>query len=137
MFLRYPSGRPVPVLGKVVNGALAGLLIALCALGVGVVRAGVLLFSGKRVHLDGFFPSALWYVGGFIVGGALAGLLWPASDSRIRRAVVFVVGMGVVMGAIGVMEAGSPARWEPFDWLLWLGLSVAFGLALSYGYERR
>jgi hypothetical protein len=137
MFLRYPPDGPVPILGRVLNGALAGSLVAVCALGIGVVRAGILLFSGKRVDLGGLFPSVLGYVGGFIVGGALAGLLWPASDSRVRRAVVFVVGMGVVMGAIGVMETGSPARWQAFDWLLWLGLSVAFGLALSYGYERR
>ena len=137
MFLQYPSGRTAPIGGRILNGAMAGSLVALLAVSVAVVRALVLLAAGKKVELDGLFPSILWYVGAFVVGGALVGLLWPSSESRVRRAFVFIAGMSVVMGAIWIMEEGSPAAWAAFDWLAWCGLSVAFGLAISYGYERR
>jgi len=137
MFLKYPSGRTASVGGRILNGAMAGSLVALLAVSVAVVRALVLLVVGKKFELDGFVPSILWYVGAFVVGGALAGLLWPSSDSRVRRAFVFISGMSVVMGVIWIMEDGSPAAWATFDWLAWLGMSVMFGLAISYGYERR
>jgi hypothetical protein len=124
-----------PRLLRVRNGALAGLAIAILALGVGLVRALFAILGGQTVDLAGLLPTISWYVAAFVLAGAFAGLVWPRRDSPARRRLVFIVGMAIVVGIIVIVESGAPQTWRAFEWLMWLGLSVAFGLALSYGYE--
>ncbi len=130
---------PRPQVGallRIRNGALAGVAVALLAVAVGLGRAVLSLLTGNRVSFTGFFPGVLWYAGGFALGGALVGLIWPVGSSALRRRLIFVAGMSIVVGAIAILASGSPFTWHTFDWLLWAGLSILFGLALSVGYER-
>jgi hypothetical protein len=62
-------------------------------------------------------------------------LVWPPRDSPSRLRLGFIAGMAIVFGVIISLAAGSPGSWPISDWVIWLGLSVAFGLAGSEGYE--
>ena len=125
-----------PPLLRVRNGAMAGVAVAALALAVGLARAIFALLAGGRVSFAGVLPDVLWYAAGFVLGGALVGLLWPPEDAPIRRTLVFILGMSVLVGVIVILESGSPTTWGRFEWLLWAGLSALFGLALSFGYGR-
>jgi hypothetical protein len=127
---------PVGALLRIRNGALAGVGVALLGVAIGLGRALLSRSTGNRVSFPGFFPVVLWYATGFALGGALVGFVWPVGSSVLRRRLIFVAGMSIVVGAIAILESGSPLTWHRFDWLLWAGLSVLFGLALSVGYER-
>ena len=124
-----------PRLLRVRNGALAGLATAILALGVGLVRALLAILGGQTVGLEGLLPTTFWYVVAFVLAGGCAGLVWPQRDSPARRRLVLIAGMAVVVGIIVSVESGAPQTWRTFEWLMWLGLSLVFGLALSYGYE--
>ena len=124
-----------PRLSRVRNGALAGLGIAILALGVGLLRALFVILGGQTVALDGLVPTILWYVAAFVLAGGFAGLVWPRHDSPARRRLIFIASMAIVCGIIVTVEFGAPQTWRAFEWLLWFGLSLVFGLALSYGYE--
>ncbi len=127
---------PIRRLLRVRNGALAGFGVSLLGIGIGLGRALLIRLTGNRVSFDGFLPVMVWYAGGFALGGGLVGLFWPAGSSAARRRLVIIAGMSVVVGAIAIMESGSPLTWHVFDWVLWAGSSVLFGLAFSIGYER-
>jgi hypothetical protein len=133
MFMASPLN---PRLLRVRNGAIAGLAIALLAIGVGLGRALLAFLSGSTVGFADLFPTIAWYVTAFVVAGGFVGLFWPGDDSAGRRRLLFIGGVAIVVGVIGVVESGPPQAWRLFDWLVWVGLSVAFGLALSFGYER-
>jgi hypothetical protein len=124
-----------PHLLRVRNGAAAGFAIALFAIAVGLVRALWAIVAGTSLDFAGFLPAIAWYVGGFVIAGGFAGLVWPRQDSPARRRLVFIASMAIVVGVIVCLAAGSPGSWPLSDWLIWLGLSVAFGLAASHGYE--
>jgi hypothetical protein len=125
-----------PLLSRVRNGALAGLGVAILALGVGLVRALFAILGGQAFDLTGLFPTISWYVAAFVLAGGFAGLVWPQRDSPTRRRLVFIASMAIVVGIIVVLQSGAPQTWRTFEWLMWLGLSVAFGVAFSFGYER-
>jgi hypothetical protein len=126
----------MPRLSRVRNGALAGLGIAILALGVGAVRALFVILGGQTPDLAGLVPTIIWYVAAFVLAGGFAGWVWPRRDSPARRRVVFIASMAIVCGIIVTVESGAPQTWRAFEWIMWLGLSLANGLALSYGYER-
>jgi hypothetical protein len=124
-----------PRLLRVRNGVLAGLATAVLALGVSLFRALLAILGGQTFSLEGVLPTLSWYVAAFVLAGAFAGLVWPQRDSLARRRLVFIASMGIVVGITVSLESGAPQTWRIFEWLMWVGLSVVFGLAASYGYE--
>jgi len=124
-----------PLLLHARNGAMAGFAIALLALAVGSVGALWAFASGAPLDFAGVLSAIGWYVAAFAIAGGFAGLVWPRHDSPGRRQLVFIAGMAIVVGVIICVIAGLPGSWPIFDWVIWLGLSVAFGLAFSNGYE--
>jgi hypothetical protein len=83
--------------------------------------------------MDGIWPGAPWYVGGFLLGGAAGGALGPVRG--------FVGGrrtQGIVMAAIAlwtwmpilretVSGEDDPAAW----WTVWAVCSLIFGLMFA------
>lgn len=116
-------------------GAAVGAVLALFAILVGMIRMVVALVAGTRLSFEELGLLA-YYVGGFVAGGALAGLLWP-----FRRWIGGYYGLGViVMGfvafGIALAEDGPVAGWSSATWLMIVVLSLVFGLALGYGASR-
>ena len=124
-----------PHLLRVRNGAMAGLALAVFALAAGLVRASWAIVSGASLDLGGFLSTLGWYVAAFVIAGGFAGLVWPRRDSPARRRLVFIAGIAIVVGVIVAIDNGPPAAWPISNWVIWLGLSVGFGLAASRGYE--
>ena len=63
--------------------------------------------------------------------GALAGVLWPLTRTRLGATLVGFLSGFLVYAGVGVTMDGPPTSWEPFHW--WgaaiLGLIVGGGLA--------
>jgi hypothetical protein len=126
----------MPLIQRILRGALIGGAVSLCFLGIGLLRAAFALFGGTKVSFDGTWPEGLWYVGGFVVGGAAVGLCWPVRSYRAGRIGIWILGMVFVMLAILRMESGPPSMWKAEDF--WIGgiLAVFFGVAAAVGFER-
>ncbi len=111
-------------------------MVAALFVGVGLVRALVVFLSGHGVSFAGLWPTLGWYVGGFAVGGGLAGLLWPVTRSRLGRYFLSILGAACVVGALFIESDGPPWVWTTGTLAGFAGLSLVFGLAAAIGIER-
>lgn len=123
---RFPdwlvNGAFTTLLGSVLGGIAAGVLIA-----TGLIGAGIAFLAGGAVGTDGMLRGLLFYLGGFVVGGAVAGALWP-----VRRWIGGRYGLGIVVAsfvmiAISLFSNGPFSGWKTFDWIVIVFLSVVFG----------
>jgi peptidoglycan/LPS O-acetylase OafA/YrhL len=123
---------------RVLLGSAVGGVAALLALGVGLSRAGVSLLSGgpgTPLTADDTRMLA-FYVGGFVIAGALVGALRPDHGRRARGYAVFCLGGAVVMLAICVADRGSPAALHGFDVAMVTFLGPLLGAAFAHGWFR-
>jgi hypothetical protein len=118
-------------LRRALTGALYGAFAGALALAVGAIRIVFALAGGTRIsfeELRGF----VFYVGGFVLAGAVVGLLWPLTRTARGRYAVGVAGAGVgffvmMQGFFGLMPA-----WDGARWFAWVGSTFFFGAMLGY-----
>ena len=127
---------PISRLSRPVLGALAGGVVAAFLIGIGLLRALFAMAGGRSVHLTGAFPELLAYETSFVVSGALVGALWPVRKYAVGRVGIWILGMAVVVLAIMRMEEGPFSAWSTGDVWLSVVLTVLFGLAAAFGFER-
>lgn len=113
-------------------GAAMGGIMALLCVAIGLLRVLVVVLAGRQVNFDDY-TDLLYYMLGFISGGAAAGLLWP-----LRRWIGSYYGLGIVvmafvMLAILLVEEGPISSWDRGTWIGFVLLTVFFGLALGHG----
>ena len=113
------------------RGALVGAFIAALALLVGSARIGFALAAGQRIQFDELHVL-FYYVGAFVVGGAVVGLLWPLRRAQFGNLGVALA--GVTMGMLLLLRGihGPYAQWGGREWLMLLLLSPVFGLILAH-----
>jgi hypothetical protein len=124
------------ILRGAIYGALFGCIMAVLAIGVGLVRALALTLSGGTVAglTRDDVRLLAFYVGGFIVAGVVAGALGPLLPGRFGTYVRFATGGIVGMIAIAVAIDGSLEALDTAEWILVSTTGVVFGLAGAYGY---
>jgi hypothetical protein len=131
---RAPTGR----LRGLVAGALGGLGVAVVCLAVGLMRAAFVLLGGTHVTWpspEDIRPIAL-YVGGFVVAGAVAGVVGVERGRRARGYVVFMFGGAAVMLAIALADKGSVRAMDGVDAGAVVVLGPLFGAAFARGWYR-
>ena len=115
---------------------MVGAALGAVFLVIGLIRAAIVLVTGAKVQFAGFLIGAAWYVLGFASAGALVGLLWPLSRVRPLRYLLGIVAACCVVGAITISDDGAPWLWSHDTFIMWMGLSGAFGLAAGVGIDR-
>jgi len=124
------------VLKRIAIGSLAGVLVAILFLGVGLVRAVIAIIGGRHVSFEGLWPTIGWYAGGFALAGVTAGLLWGLTRYRLGRWALSIAGAACVVGALFVGDDGAPWKWSYDTVVGFAGLSLVFGLAAGLGIDR-
>ena len=92
-------------------GSTVGAVVAALALGAGLLRAAVVLASGRPVGMDGFAPAAALYALGFAAAGALVGALWPLRRAYAGRVFLGMLGGWIVFAFIARAMEGPVAGW--------------------------
>ena len=139
---RHPKRSRFDVAGAgldVARGAGIGLVIGLLFMGVGFLRAVLLLLTGGKLaalSLDDL-RFAVFYLGGFGLAGAVVGGLLPRFRGAVATYVCFAFGGMVVMAAIMAGDKGDLASNDRSDWLALMTLGAVFGLAAGHGWRKR
>ena len=110
-------------------GSFAGALAL--ALAVGGIRIVFALVGGTRITLEEL-RGFVFYVGGFVLAGAVVGLLWPLT--RTVRGRYGVGGAGAGVGFFVMMQGffGLMPAWDGARWFTWVSGSFLFGAMLGY-----
>ena len=118
-------------------GALGGAVIAGFALVVGLGRIVLALLSGRPTEaVSGADVRLLaFYVGGFVLAGALVGMLRTFVTSTVGMFGAMALGGVVVMCTIAVADEGLAAMTRG-DWIMMTVLGIIFGCAGAYGFTR-
>jgi hypothetical protein len=122
-----PDQPIVEAFARAVLGAVMGLLFGLLCLGVGALRALVVLLRGRRVDLTGLWPDVAWYVLGLVAAGAVMGAVWPRQPVRWRQYLAgFLAGM-TVFAVIARLTDGPVSAWQLHTYLMIVALGTLFG----------
>lgn len=89
------------------------------------------LASGRRMSFDEFVWPVFCYVGGFILAGAVMGLLWPLARTDLRRYAIAVVGAGLALLVMMSGYLGLMTIWDGSHWFAWVVCTLIFGAALG------
>lgn len=103
---------------------------------VGLLRLAVVLVGGGSLSTDGMLHGLAFYVGGFIIGGALAGALFPLAQRIGGVYGLSIVMMTTVSIAIIWSDQGPVWRWGIFEGLACVAMGSVFGAALARGFSR-
>lgn len=123
------------ILGSLGGAAFAAMLLAIPAL-FGVLLAVVQLVTGPPIQpseLIEIVLFAMFYIASGAAAGAAGGLVWDVASGRLGSLLVGVVSMSVFVWFMILSQEGDPLTWEQFDWIVWVGLSLVFGIALGWG----
>jgi hypothetical protein len=114
-------------------GAILGGLVGILLIGVGLLRAVVVLVGGGSLKP----PSAddlrvlAFYAGGFAAAGGALGAAKPLLHTRFAIAVGCMVAGVIVVLAIAAGEKGGLASLDRGDWVVLPLLGVVFGAAAA------
>ncbi len=125
----------LPAFSRALRGALFGGAIGAAFLSVGALRAAVFLLGGgrfKELSTDDL-KLAVFYVGGFAVGGALVGAMWPYRRSKAVGYLSFALAGMIVMTAIMGSGNAELAATDAVEWTIGLSLGAVFGCAFGHG----
>ena len=118
-------------------GAAAGAAFAAVCLLVGAGRLGLALLSGATIEALTWADARLmiFYVGGFILAGAVVGALRPFLQSASAIYSAMALGGAIVMNAIAIADQGLAAM-TLGDWTAMTVIGAFFGCAAAYGFLR-
>ena len=126
----------IDVVQRAGRGTVAGVAVAAPCLVVGLIRAGVYFLSGG--HVAAFSPGDVrlvaFYIGGFMLAGALIAAAWPAFRGRTGEYVAFALGGCIVGVAIIFAEPGVRAA-RASDWVIGVVVGAGLGCAFAYGWR--
>jgi len=123
-----------PALARAIEGAITGGAFAGICLVIGAIRVGWALLSGAGLS-DLSRQDALilpTYMGGFVLAGAMLGVMAPMRRSKAGALVMGLVGAGVAFSAFGFGIASDLPRQE--RWALAFSIplcTVIFGVMLA------
>ena len=126
------------MISRSIRGLLAGGSVAALALLVGLIRAAVVVMSGKSVAAPTRSDVVMiaYYVAGFAVAGLLVAAIWPLMRGRISTYFGFALaGVIVCIAILAGQDGGLPAR-DLADWIFVVLLGPLFGCAFAYGFTR-
>ena len=117
----------------------AGAALAALCLAVGALRILVVLLFGRHfspLHAHDIRVLA-FYVGSFIVAGAIFGLLQPLWKGRLGITVGCMLAGVVAVVGIGIGDSGGIGQLDAVDWVMLPALGMLFGGAMAYGLLKR
>ncbi len=123
---------------NVLLGAALGALLGVALIGVGLLRAGLVLLSGAKVTP----PSSqdvkvlTFYVGGFSGAGAIVGTARSLLPKTAALVIGCLLGGVVVVLAIAAGDQGLGAL-DRTDWIVYPILGMTFGAAAAIGLLRK
>lgn len=127
------------ILGFLGGAVFAGLLLAVPA-ALGAVFILYAAIFGSMFPLQDIVDAVLFgvlYIGWGAAAGAAGGLVWNLAGGRLGHVLSGVTAMSVFCFLMMIEMEGLPRTWDRFDWYLWGGLSIAFGLALAWGFGKQ
>jgi len=113
-----------------------GIGAGVLALGIGLVRAVILLLSGRSVVFDFEVWQLLLYVGGWTLACWAGAITWPVTRWRGGGLMIGVLGAACLIGAVTMIEDGVPWRWSSSSLQTWLFLTALFGGVVGFWIER-
>lgn len=116
---------------RALTGALYGAFAGAFALAIGAIRILFALAGGTRINLEEL-RGFVFYVGGFVLAGAVLGLLWPLTRTVPGRYAVGVAGAAVGMFVMMQGFFGLTPSWDGSHWFAWVGSTLIFGAGLGY-----
>lgn len=121
--------------GRVRTGALGGAAFGGLMLGVGVVRAVIVLIAGGQVSTSPGrdLAMAALYVAGFAVAGASVGALWPLRATRLGAYALGYLGAGIVSAVCGLIVLRIEGDNDPVAFAFVVGImTLVFGTVAGY-----
>ena len=121
--------------GRVRTGALGGAAFGGLLLGVGLVRAVVVLLAGGQVSTSPARDLAFagLYVAGFALAGAAVGTLWPLRATRLGAYALGYLGAGIVSAVCGIIVMRLEGDDDPVAFAVVVGImTLIFGTVAGY-----
>jgi hypothetical protein len=113
-------------------GALIGGILSLLLLAFGLLRALVVVLSGRHISTDGVWPAILLYPIGFMVAGVFVGIAWPLQRRRFGRYLLGILGAGIVFAFIMRIISGPVVRWDGATYIAFAICTLIFGLVAGF-----
>lgn len=126
-----------PLTKRILIGAGLGALLATVCLLVGLGNFALHRLLGASIEpMSGDDARMVfYYVGGFVLAGALVGVLRPALATPGAIYVVLAMGGAIVMNALAIADGGI-AGIDLAEIAAMTLIGAAFGVALAYGWLR-
>jgi hypothetical protein len=87
--------------------------------------------------MDNLALGVALYTSGFVVAGAVVGLLWPWRRDLVGRFVLGIIGAAIVFAFIARMESGPVHTWGRFEGVMILALALLFGVPIGWQFGKR
>lgn len=124
---------------RVRSGALGGAVMGGLMLGVGLIRALVVLLSGGSVSTSPLRDLALGllYVVGFATAGGVLGALWPLRVTRFGAYLLGYIAAGIFCGVCGIIVMRLENDSDPVKFAVITGImTLVFGTVAGYHIRR-
>ena len=126
-----------PLWSRILAGGIAGGLVGVVLLGIGMLRAAIVYLSGQRLswpEVREAIVIALLYCGAFALAGAAVSALWPLRRNRAGAYALGYIGAGIVSSIIGVIVMWIKEDRDPVAYLFTVGImTLIFGSV--FGHE--
>ncbi len=132
-----PTDPSVSIFKNAASGALVGAAFAGFCLLVGLGRIVFVLLSGRTMEAVSWDDARLlaFYVGGFVLAGAVVGVLRPLLRSGAAMFGAMALGGAIVTNTIAIAEKGLYSM-SRVDWIAMTIMGALFGCAAAYGFVR-
>jgi hypothetical protein len=126
---------PEPLVERVRDGALGGLLLAAFGLLIGAVRIGFALLGGHRFHFglqDALVLAS--YPLAFMLAGMVVGALYPLRRYRFGALLLGLLGFAIFFAVILLGVHGWFSRWPRSDWFVVCIGALTMGPVAGYTF---
>jgi len=129
--------RDLPLVDRILLGALAGGCLGVAFLGIGLARFLVFLLLGGSAAGPTWsdLPLMAGYVAALGIGGAIVGAVRPLLSTRRRGYATAALVGACVMLILGLMFLETTAA-PPVEWAVLAVVGMVFGLAFAWGFDR-
>jgi hypothetical protein len=132
---RHIDGRPEPLLERLREGAVGGLLLGAFGLLIGAVRVGFALLGGVRFHLSRQDAVVLVsYPFAFMLAGIGVGALYPLRRYRLGALLTGLFGFAIFFAAILLSMDGWFSQWPRADWFVLCIGTLTMGPIAGYSF---
>ena len=124
-----------PVWERVRAGAMGGAAVGALLIGIGLVRAVIVLLAGGQVSTAPGRDLAMagLYVAGFAAAGASLGALWPLRATRLGAYALGYLGAAIVSAVCGLIVMRIEGDNDPVHFGVLVGImTLIFGTVAGY-----